>query len=165
MNVLRKVMLIPIAAGLAACSDDPTEVETRTILQVAAEAGTFTTLVAAVQAAGLEEVLEGDGPFTVFAPNDEAFGRLPAGTVEALLQNPTALAEVLTYHVVAGRVTSADITQPGGSRPVTVQGQRLTVEVANGVVRVEGARVLTADLEARNGVIHVIDAVMIPDAR
>jgi uncharacterized surface protein with fasciclin (FAS1) repeats len=165
MNMFGKLALVLVAVGATACSDDPVDVETRTILQVAREAGTFTTLVAAVQAAGLEEVLDGEGPFTVFAPNDEAFGRLPAGTVEALLANPTALAEILTYHVVAGRVTSADITRAGGAQPVSVQGQPLMVEVASGIVRVEGATVLTADVEASNGVIHVIDAVMIPDPR
>jgi uncharacterized surface protein with fasciclin (FAS1) repeats len=162
MKTMATLMLIPFALTVAGCEDDPVEVETRNIVEVASAAGTFNTLLAAVEAAGLTGVLEGEGPFTVFAPTDAAFAALPAGTVEALLRDPAALTAVLTYHVVPARIVSADVIRTGGARPTTVQGRQLTVEVVNGVVRVGGARVLTADVEASNGVIHVIDAVLIP---
>jgi len=137
--------------------DDPGD-----IVDVAVAAGTFQTLVAAVQAAGLVEVLKGEGPFTVFAPTDEAFARLPEGTVASLLANPEALAEILTYHVVAGKVMAADVV--GLSSAATVQGDDLAISVSNGVVRINGATVVAADVAASNGVIHVIDTVLIPSA-
>jgi uncharacterized surface protein with fasciclin (FAS1) repeats len=132
------------------------------IVAVATEAGTFRTLIAAVQAAGLVETLQGAGPFTVFAPTDAAFAKLPAGTVEALLQDPEALRRVLTYHVVPGRVMAADVVRSNGGTPATVQGQSLTIRVVGGKVMVDGATVVTADVGASNGVIHVIDEVMLP---
>lgn len=132
------------------------------IVGVAVEAGQFRTLVAAVQAAGLVEVLQGEGPFTVFAPTDAAFAKLPAGTVEGLLADPAALRAVLTYHVVAGRIEAAEIVKAGRATPTTVQGQQLNVRVENGSVLVDGAKVITADVGARNGVIHVIDTVILP---
>ena len=131
------------------------------IVGVAIEAGNFKTLVAAVQAAGLVEVLQGTGPFTVFAPTDAAFEKLPAGTVEALLADPEALRSVLTYHVVAGRIP-AEILRAGSVTPTSVQGQKLTVRVENGSVRVDGAKVIAPDVRASNGVIHVIDTVILP---
>lgn len=131
------------------------------IVEVAVEAGSFKTLVAAVQAAGLVDVLKGDGPFTVFAPTDEAFAKLPAGTVESLLkpENKEKLVAILTYHVVGGSVKSGEI-KPGGVK--TVQGQEVTLSLADGAVRVDGAKVVKADIIASNGVIHVIDAVILP---
>jgi uncharacterized surface protein with fasciclin (FAS1) repeats len=132
------------------------------IVTVAQEAGTFRTLVAAVQAAGLVDVLKGAGPFTVFAPTDEAFAKLPAGTVEALLQDPAKLAEILKYHVVPGRVMAADVVSAGMAHPKTVQGGTLHVRVDGGKVRVDDATVVTADIQASNGVIHVIDTVVLP---
>jgi uncharacterized surface protein with fasciclin (FAS1) repeats len=132
------------------------------IVAVAIEAGSFKTLVAAVQAAGLVEVLQGAGPFTVFAPTDEAFAKLPAGTVEALLADKEKLAAILTYHVVAGRVQAGDILKAGTATPTTVQGQTLHVRVVNGAVMVDGATVISADVGASNGVIHVIDTVLLP---
>lgn len=129
------------------------------IVDTAVEAGTFTTLVAAVQAAGLVDVLKGDGPFTVFAPIDEAFAALPAGTVEALLADIPALTAILTYHVVPGAVMSGDLSD--GMMAATVNGAELTVDLSNGVM-IDGASVIAADIKASNGVIHVVDAVIIP---
>jgi uncharacterized surface protein with fasciclin (FAS1) repeats len=132
------------------------------IVDTAVAAGSFSTLVAAVQAAGLVETLKGDGPFTVFAPTDEAFAKLPEGTVEMLLkpENKDKLVAVLTYHVVAGKVMSGDIA---GKRvaPETVQGRPIAVNATSGVM-VNDAHVVAADIEATNGVIHVIDKVLLP---
>jgi uncharacterized surface protein with fasciclin (FAS1) repeats len=132
------------------------------IVQVAIDAGSFTTLVAAVKAAGLVETLQGEGPFTVFAPSDDAFAKLPKGTIEALLADKAALTAVLTLHVVPGRVAAADILKAGGAEPRTVNGQALDIEVHGNGVRVNGATVTTADIPASNGVIHVIDTVLLP---
>lgn len=129
------------------------------IVDTAVEAGTFTTLVAAVEAAGLVDTLKGDGPFTVFAPTDDAFAALPEGTVEGLLADPEALAAILTYHVVAGKVMSTDLSD--GMMAATVNGAEITVSIDDGVM-VDGANVVAADIEASNGVIHVIDAVIMP---
>lgn len=132
------------------------------IVDTAIAAGQFSTLVAAVQAAGLVETLKGEGPFTVFAPTDAAFAALPAGTVEELLkpENKDQLIAVLTYHVVPGKVMSADIA--GKSLQVaTVQGSNLSIDAMNGV-KIDNANVVTADIETSNGVIHVIDAVVLP---
>ena len=129
------------------------------IVDTAVEAGTFTTLVAAVEAAGLVETQKGEGPFTVFAPTDEAFAALPEGTVEGLLADPEALAAILTYHVVAGKVMSGDLSD--GMMAATVNGAEITIGTEGGVT-VDGANVVAADIEASNGVIHVIDAVIIP---
>ncbi|MEO1563112.1 MAG: fasciclin domain-containing protein [Pseudomonadota bacterium] len=132
------------------------------IVDTAVEAGSFTTLVAAVEAAGLVETLKGEGPFTVFAPTDEAFAALPEGTVENLLlpENKDQLVSILTYHVVSGKVMSGDIA--GKTMNVaTVEGSEAMVDATDGV-KIDGANVVTADIEASNGVIHVIDAVIIP---
>ena len=131
------------------------------IVETAREAGSFQTLLAAVDAAGLGETLADGGPFTVFAPTDEAFAALPAETVSGLLADPPALARVLTYHVVPGRITSAQITH--GSEQKTVEGGVLRIAV-NGAVTVNDATVIQPDVEAENGVIHVIDRVLIPAA-
>ncbi len=132
------------------------------IVDTAAGAGSFTTLVAAVEAAGLVETLKGDGPFTVFAPTDEAFAALPEGTVDTLLmpENKDQLTAILTYHVVPGKVMSGDIA--GNSMEVeTVNGAMAMVDATEGVT-IDGANVVQADIEASNGVIHVIDAVIMP---
>ena len=131
------------------------------IVDTAVEAGSFTTLVAAVEAAGLVDTLKGDGPFTVFAPTDDAFAALPEGTVEGLLADPEALAAILTYHMVAGKVMSTDLSD--GMMAATVNGAEITIGVGDAVT-VDGATVTTADIETSNGVIHVIDAVILPDA-
>ena len=132
------------------------------IVDTASAAGSFNTLVAAVQAAGLVETLKGDGPFTVFAPTDEAFADLPEGTIESLLEpaNQDQLVSILTYHVIPGRVMSADIA--GKELMVeSVQGSKIEVNATSGV-KVDDATVVTADIETSNGVIHVIDKVMMP---
>ncbi|MEM6890081.1 MAG: fasciclin domain-containing protein [Pseudomonadota bacterium] len=132
------------------------------IVEVAQSAGSFDTLVAAVSAAGLVETLQGDGPFTVFAPTDEAFAALPAGTVDTLLlpENKDQLTAILTYHVVPGKVMAADLA---GQRlsVATVNGAEVHVDGRNGV-KVEDANVISADVPASNGVIHVIDKVLLP---
>lgn len=144
-------------AGSAFAND-----HTKDIVDTAVEAGSFTTLVAAVQAAGLEETLRGEGPFTVFAPTDEAFAALPEGTVESLLlpENLETLQAVLTYHVLPGKVMSADIAGQELS-VATVEGSEVMVNATDGVM-VDSANVVTADIETSNGVIHVIDAVILP---
>jgi len=134
------------------------------IVQTAIGAGTFYTLVAAVKAAGLVETLQGKGPFTVFAPTDAAFAKLPAGTVEGLLANPDKLAKILTFHVVPGKVMAADIVKAKRATPKTANGGTLDVVARDGGVRVNGANVVTADVVASNGVIHVIDTVLLPPA-
>jgi uncharacterized surface protein with fasciclin (FAS1) repeats len=136
----------------------------RNIVQVATDAGTFTTLIAAVKAAGLEGTLEGPGPFTVFAPTDAAFAKLPPGTVEALLADRAKLASILTYHVVSGRVMAGDLVRSKGAMPATVNGRPLDIAVRGGKVYVNGVNVVTADVQASNGVVHVIDAVLLPPA-
>jgi uncharacterized surface protein with fasciclin (FAS1) repeats len=133
----------------------------KNIVETAREAGSFTTLLAAVETASLGEVLADGGPFTLFAPTDEAFAKLPSGTVESLLADPAKLTSVLTYHVVLGRVTAADAS--GLSSAPTVQGDDLPIS-SNGGVQVAGANVVSADIEASNGVIHVIDRVLLPAA-
>lgn len=131
------------------------------IVDTAVGAGNFTTLVAAVQAAGLVDTLKGAGPFTVFAPTDAAFAALPAGTVEDLLkpENKDKLVAILTYHVVPGKVMSGDLTE--GMTAKTVNGADVTITLDGGA-KVNGATISTADIEASNGVIHVIDAVILP---
>lgn len=131
------------------------------IVDTAVDAGSFTTLVAAVQAAGLVDTLKGEGPFTVFAPTDEAFAALPAGTVEDLLkpENKDKLTAILTYHVVAGKVMSTDLSE--GMKAATVNGAEIAVTLDGGA-KVNGANITAADIEATNGVIHVIDAVIMP---
>jgi uncharacterized surface protein with fasciclin (FAS1) repeats len=129
------------------------------VVDTAVAAGNFKTLATALQAAGLVETLKGPGPFTVFAPTDEAFAKLPAGTLEALLKDKQRLATVLTYHVVTGRVMAADVVKMTAAK--TVQGGSLAIRADNGVT-IDGARVVKADIQAGNGVIHVIDAVLIP---
>jgi len=133
----------------------------KNIVEIASGNEDFSTLVAAVVAAGLAETLSGTGPFTVFAPTNAAFANLPAGTVEELLkpENKAKLASILTYHVVAGKVMSTDLSD--GQKAATVNGQEITVAIGDGV-QIDSANVTAADLEASNGVIHVIDSVILP---
>ena len=137
------------------------EMEMGTTVDVAAGAGTFETLLAAATAAGLVDTLNGDGPYTVFAPTDAAFAALPEGTVEGLLEDPAALSEVLLYHVVSGKVLAADVV--GLTSATTVQGSDVSISVDGGAVMVDGANVTATDIEASNGVIHVIDSVLLPN--
>ena len=132
------------------------------IVDVAAANGSFSTLVAAVKAAGLVDTLKGNGPFTVFAPTDEAFAKLPAGTVENLLksENKDKLTAILTYHVISGKVMAADVVKLDSA--ATVQGQSVNVTINDGSVMINNANVVMADVKASNGVIHVIDTVLLP---
>jgi uncharacterized surface protein with fasciclin (FAS1) repeats len=161
MNVLKRFTITLLAVLPLAFTS--ITVKAQDIVDTAVAAGQFGTLVAAIQAAGLVDVLKGDGPFTVFAPTDEAFAALPAGTVENLLkpENKDQLIAVLTYHVVPGKIMSADIA--GKTAEVaTVQGSNISVNATNGVM-VDNATVVTADIESDNGVIHVIDQVVLPN--
>lgn len=137
--------------------------ETKNVLGVAEAAGSFKTLVTAVRAAGLVEALSGEGPFTVFAPTDEAFAKLPKGTLESLLkpENKKVLETILTYHVVPGRVLAKDVVKLDEAR--ALNGQRIAIEVGERGVEVAGVRVSTTDVMASNGVIHIVDAVMMPN--
>ena len=139
----------------------PVEVP-NTVVDIAVGSPDHTTLVAAVTAAGLVETLSGTGPFTIFAPTNAAFAALPAGTVENLLkpENKDKLTSILTYHVVAGNVMSAQLSD--GQKVVTLNGQELTVAIKDGVVTINGAKVVAADLAGSNGVIHVVDGVILP---
>ena len=130
-----------------------------TIVDVAVQAGSFKTLVQAVQAAGLVETLSGEGPFTVFAPTDEAFAQIPQETLQAVLADKEKLTAILTYHVVPGKLMAADVVR--STQLQTVQGQSITVSTEGGV-RVDDASVVQTDIEADNGVIHVIDKVIMP---
>ncbi len=160
---MKKLFLIAtvFAATLAMPVSNVFAAEEKTIVGVAAGAGQFNTLVAAVKAAGLVDTLNGTGPFTVFAPTDAAFAKLPAGTVENLLkpENKDKLTAVLTYHVVAGKVMAADVKT---SSPKTVNGKEIAIKVDGGKVTVGAATVVKTDIAASNGVIHVIDTVLLP---
>lgn len=148
-----KKILIAGAIALAAVS-----AQAKDIVDTAVAAGNFKTLVTALKAAGLVDTLKGKGPFTVFAPTDEAFAKVPKADLEALLKDKAKLTSVLTYHVVAGKVMSKDI-KPGKVK--TIEGSELTIATAGGVT-VDAAKVTTADIAADNGVIHVIDTVLMP---
>ena len=160
---MRKLILISLAlfAGISVAFAGKHSMQ-KNIVEVAVANGSFNTLVAAVQAAGLVDTLSGDGPFTVFAPTDEAFAKLPAGTVETLLkpENLTKLQGILTYHVISGKVMSSDI-QPT-QMVKTVNGKEVSIKLSGGTVNVDNAKVVAADVAASNGVIHVIDAVILP---
>jgi uncharacterized surface protein with fasciclin (FAS1) repeats len=167
---MKKLMVLFFAAALAACGGAAKTAATTPvaeakaagdIVDVAVGAGSFNTLVAAIKAAGLVDTLKGAGPFTVFAPTDEAFAKLPAGTVEDLLkpENKAKLVAILTYHVVAGKVMAADVA--GLSSAKSLQGGELSIDTSSGV-KIGGATVIKADIPASNGVIHVIDTVLLP---
>jgi len=136
--------------------------EQKDVVDTAVGAGDFTTLVTAIKAADLVETLKGKGPFTVFAPTDEAFAKLPAGTVENLLkpENKQKLVSILTYHVVPGKVMASEVVKLADAK--TVNGQSLTITVEGEMVMVDSAKVVKTDIECSNGVIHVIDAVVLP---
>lgn len=131
----------------------------KNIVETAIEAGQFTTLVAAVKAAGLVETLSGKGPFTVFAPNDAAFAKIPKATLDGLLKDKAKLTAVLTYHVVSGKVMAKDVMKMKSAK--TLQGGSLTIDTSDGV-KVDGAKVIQADIEVSNGVCHMIDTVLMP---
>lgn len=134
--------------------------ESKNIVEVASENEDFSTLVTAVKAAGLVETLSGEGPFTVFAPTNAAFEKLPAGTLEQLLANPAELKKILTYHVVSGKVTASQVVEL--TEATTVQGQKVQIKVEDGMVKINDSNVTSTDIMTSNGVIHVIDTVLLP---
>ncbi len=169
---MKRTLLLSIAAlavVVAACGSaatptpapSPTPAPMGDIVEVATEAAAFTTLLAAADAAGLVDTLKGEGPYTLFAPNDDAFAALPEGTLESLLADPEALKAILLYHVVEGSVTSDQVV--GLTEATSVEGSPIAISVVDGTVTLNGAaKVVTADVMASNGVIHVIDAVILP---
>ncbi|MGV3710235.1 MAG: fasciclin domain-containing protein [Gemmatimonas sp.] len=137
----------------------------KTIVDVAVENGSFKTLVAALKAADLVEALQAKGPYTVFAPSDAAFAKLPAGTVDALLKDKAKLAAILKYHVISGNVSAADVMKAKEVKPATLNGAALDVKVMGTKVHVNNATVVTPDVHASNGTIHVIDTVLMPPSK
>jgi uncharacterized surface protein with fasciclin (FAS1) repeats len=168
MKTSHFVLCGALSLGTFACGDDGKSEDTAggahaDIVDTAVRAGSFNTLVTAVKAADLETTLRGPGPFTLFAPTDAAFQKLPAGTVDALLkpESKAMLVDVLTYHVVPGKLGSADVAK--ATSLTTVEGKPLTVTLSGAEVRIDDAKVTTADVAANNGVIHAIDSVVVPD--
>ena len=161
IRILTLTALVATSAMFGAAHAD-NKATGKDIVAVASNNGSFNTLVAALKAAGLVETLQGAGPFTVFAPTDEAFAKLPKGTVEDLLkpENKAKLVSILTYHVVAGKVMAADVKT---MKAKTVNGQSLDVKVTDNAVTVDNAKVVKTDVVASNGVIHVIDTVVLPN--
>ena len=157
---------VPVEEVVEEVMEEPTkemeEEKVPSIVEIAVEDGNFTTLLTALQAAGLVETLQGDGPFTVFAPSDEAFAALPAGTVEALLEDTEALKSILLYHVVGNKVMAADVVGLDGQDVESLSGESFTVSIDGSDVMVNDAKVVATDIEGSNGVIHVIDAVILP---
>ena len=162
MKTFRTMVTGIAVAALMMAAASHAQAQSRDLVETAVAAGQFNTLAAALKAAGLVETLKGAGPFTVFAPTDAAFAKLPKGTVEDLLkpENKAKLTAILTYHVVPGRVMAADVVKVKDAR--TVQGGSLKVTAAGGKVMVDGANVVKTDISASNGVIHVIDSVVLP---
>jgi len=164
MNTLKiTVIAIATVATLAMTMfTTPLKAQDKDIVQLASETESLSTLVAAVKAGDLVETLQGDGPFTVFAPTNEAFDALPDGTLETLLdpENQDMLIDILTYHVVSGKVMSGDLSD--GMTAETVQGSDITISISDAGVKVDDATVAMADVEASNGVVHVIDSVILP---
>ena len=159
MNTASFALILSVLASAVPASAAPAQ---KDIVDTAVAAGNFNTLATALRAAGLADTLKGTGPFTVFAPTDEAFGKLPPGTVESLLkpENKEKLKAILLYHVVSGDVTAAQVVQLPSAK--TINGQDLKLTVNDGTVMVNDAKVVKADVLASNGVIHVIDAVLLP---
>jgi uncharacterized surface protein with fasciclin (FAS1) repeats len=168
MQVLNRTLRAGVAALSLSLLASPSAfaggstVASKDIVDTAVSAGSFKTLTAALDAAGLVETLKGKGPFTVFAPTDEAFAKLPEGTLKSLLkpENKQKLTSILTYHVVAGNVKAADVIKLSSAK--TLNGQSVTIKTAGGKVFINGATVVKADIEATNGTIHVIDTVLLP---
>ena len=156
------VLLTFSSASIALAAEPPNQESEQTIVDIAVADGRFTTLVTAVQAADLVDTLNSDGPFTVFAPTDDAFAALPAGTVESLLGDIPALTDILLYHVVPGKVMAADVVTLSSAD--TALGKPVQITTSGGEVMINDAKVIITDIEASNGVIHVIDAVLIPPA-
>lgn len=152
--------VLTISVLMFASTDYMGRMGKKSIVETAVSAGTFNTLVTAVKAADLVEVLSGPGPFTVFAPTDDAFDKLPEGTIGKLLENKDKLKAILTYHVVAGKVMASDVVNLKSAK--TFNGQNITIKVKGGTVMVDNAKVIKTDIDCTNGVIHVIDTVILP---
>lgn len=167
MNTLRLSALTIVMFAVSLISINAQEYSTKSaskdIVTTAVDAGIFKTLATALTEAGLIETLQGKGPFTVFAPTDEAFAKLPKGTVEGLLKDKEALKKVLLYHVVSGNVMSTDVVKL--SEATTVEGSKIKIKVVDGNVMLNDAKVTTADVKASNGVIHIIDTVLSPPTK
>lgn len=164
MSLMKRIATATAAASALALASMPAFAGGKDIVDTAVEAGSFKTLAAALQAAGLVDTLKSEGPFTVFAPTDDAFAKLPAGTVEDLLkpENKDMLVGILTYHVVKGKVMAADAVKLTSAE--TVNGKALTIKVEGDAVMINDAKVTATDIVASNGVIHVIDSVVLPPA-
>lgn len=161
MILITKLMSLVVAIVLSvAAVAAPVKTQDKDIVDTAVAAGSFTTLAKALEVAGLIDTLKSAGPFTVFAPTDAAFAKLPAGTVEALLKDPAKLKSILLYHVVGGKVTAADVVKLKSAK--TVQGSSAKITVRKGKVMVDKANVVKTDIMTSNGVIHVIDTVILP---
>jgi uncharacterized surface protein with fasciclin (FAS1) repeats len=165
---MKKLMIrsvVALAAATALVAGTSVQAQQKDIVDTAVAAGSFKTLAAALQAAGLVDTLKGSGPFTVFAPTDEAFAKLPAGTVEELLkpENKAKLTAILTYHVVPGKVMASQVVSLKEAK--TVNGKSVKIAVDNGTVMIDNAKVVKTDIGATNGVIHVIDTVILPDTK
>jgi uncharacterized surface protein with fasciclin (FAS1) repeats len=160
IGIVSLLIISILIVGCTTSAPAPPPAEMQDIVDIAVDDGRFTTLVAALQAADLVDTLKGDGPFTVFAPTDDAFDKLPAGTVEGLLNDIPTLTNILLYHVVPGKVMAADVVNLSSAD--TASGESLAISVMNGKVMVNDAQVIITDIEASNGVIHVIDTVLLP---
>jgi|YNPBryunderm2012_1023409.scaffolds.fasta_scaffold86026_1 uncharacterized surface protein with fasciclin (FAS1) repeats len=163
MRTITAVTLIALFTGGVAVAGTYSKDKGQDIVEVAVGAGSFTTLATALQAAGLVDALKGEGPFTVFAPTDDAFAKLPAGTLEALLKDIPKLKSILLYHVVPGKVTAKQVTSL--NKATTLQGSDVKISSGRSGVMINNARVVTTDIMASNGVIHVIDTVILPPAQ
>ncbi|MEN9818706.1 MAG: hypothetical protein RLZ32_2586 [Gemmatimonadota bacterium] len=161
---MRKLSTLVAAVALMAVAA-PAQAQDKDIVETAVAAGSFKTLAKLLGDAGLVETLKGPGPFTVFAPTDEAFAKVPAATLEALGKDKAALRNVLLYHVVAGKVMAADVVKLDGKGAKTVQGAEAKVMLMGGTVMLNNAHVVKTDIVTKNGVIHVIDAVILPPAK
>jgi uncharacterized surface protein with fasciclin (FAS1) repeats len=165
MNKMLKSVAMATAVTVTLLAGGVAQAADRNIVETAVAAGSFTTLAKALQAAGLVDTLTGKGPFTVFAPTDEAFAKLPEGTLEELLkpENKAKLVAILTYHVVPGKVMASDVVSLTSAK--TVNGQELSITVKDGGVMIDNAHVVKTDIATSNGVIHVIDTVLLPAAK
>lgn len=157
----RSMMALSAVAVLALAPAAASSSPTKDIVDTAVAAGSFNTLARALQAAGLVDTLKGAGPFTVFAPTDDAFAKLPAGTLDALLKDKAKLTAVLTYHVVSGKVMASDVVKINSAE--TLNGKSVKIKTSGGSVMIDGAKVVKTDIECSNGVIHVIDRVILPN--
>jgi uncharacterized surface protein with fasciclin (FAS1) repeats len=159
--IISAVLFSFMFSPLLISADNKGDSSKKDIVTIAVESGKFNTLAKALTETGLVEALKGKGPFTVFAPTDEAFAKLPKGTIEALLKDKEALKKILLYHVVSGKVTSEEVVKL--NKAETLEGQNVMIQVTDGSVMINNSKVTTTDVMASNGVIHIIDTVLIPE--